>query len=138
MESIVVVKKAALDYFRKKARDSQFEIHAYILGEYVHPDKFLISSIEHAREYEIQTKDCVQPTGEEFSRVKSLAEKQGKRIIGDLHSHPQWDAVMSPQDHKAALEDGLQICGIVSTMKRRTRVRFWLVNSALPCEIKYV
>ena len=137
MDSKVVVSKSALNYFRQKARDSNVEIHAYLIGEYVHPNKFIISSIEHAKEYEVQTKDCVQPTGEEFVRVKSLADSQRKRVIGDLHSHPQWDAVMSPQDHQACLEDGLQLCGIVSTMGRRTRVRFWQVNIALPCDIHY-
>ena len=137
MDSKVVVKKSALDYFRQKARKSQFEIHAYLIGLYVHPNKFIISSIEHAREYEVQTKDCVQPAGKEFVRVKALADSQGKRVIGDLHSHPDYEAVMSPADHKACLEDGLQLCGIVSVIKGKTKVRFWTVNSALSCDIKY-
>lgn len=137
MEACVIISKHALDYFRRKARDCPYEVQAYLIGEVRYPNQFVITSIEHAREYEVQTKDCVQPTGAEFARVKALAEEQGRRIVGDLHSHPNWDAVMSPQDHKACLEDGLQICGIVSTNKRRTRVRFWQANSSLPCGIKY-
>ena len=138
MEATVHVSKAALEYFRKKARNCPCEIQAYLIGKFRHPNQFHITEIVHAHKYEIQTSDCVQPTGEEFSRAKTLAEERGLRIIGDIHSHPEWDAVMSPADHQACLEDGLQICGIVSVRERRTRVRFWLVNSALPCEIKYV
>ena len=138
MDATVYVNKATLDYARRKARNCPHEIHAYLIGEVLYPNRIIISSIEHAREYESQTKYSVQPTAAEFSRVAKIAEDKGKRIIGDVHSHPDYEAIMSPDDHRACVEDGLQICGIISIRERRTSVRFWLVNSALPCAIKYL
>lgn len=137
MEAKVQISKHALDYFRSKARDCPYEIHAYLIGECVYPDKFIVRSVEHTQEYEVQNKECCQPSPDEYMRARWKAEEQGLRIIGDIHSHPEWDSVMSGQDHAACLQDGLQICGIVSTIGRRTRARFWQVNSALPCVIKY-
>lgn len=133
----VYISKHALDYFRKLARDCPYEIQAYLIGEVRYPDKFIVTSVEHPREYNVQTASEVQPTAEEYTRVKEKAYLEGNRIIGDLHSHPNWDAVMSPPDYEACVSDGLQICGIVSVRGRKTKVRFWNVNSSLPCEVNY-
>jgi proteasome lid subunit RPN8/RPN11 len=138
MEYTVHLSKPALDYFRSKARDSALEIHAYLIGEVQYPNKFVITSIEHARQYSAQTEEAVVPAGEEWNRVNRKADAEGRRIIGDIHSHPNWDAIMSPADYQACVMDGTEICGIVSVRGRKTNVRFWHVNSALPCEIKYV
>jgi proteasome lid subunit RPN8/RPN11 len=137
MEACVRVSKHALDYFRKKARDCPFEVQAYLIGEVKYPN-YTITSFEHPKEYHLQTENNVQPSGEAYSKVKEKAYLEGRRIIGDIHSHPDWDAVMSPTDYEAGISDGLQICGIVSVRGRKTKVRFWQANSALPCEIKYV
>ena len=137
MEACVRVSKHALDYFRKKARDCPYEVQAYLIGEVKYPN-YIVTSFEHPKEYELQTENNVQPSGEEYTKVKEKAYLEGRRIIGDIHSHPDWDAVMSPTDYEACISDGLQICGIVSVRGRKTRVRFWQANSALPCEIKYV
>ena len=74
---------------------------------------------------------------EEYRTVRERAEERGKRIVGDIHSHPNWDAVMSEDDYNGCVEEGFRICGICSTQGRKTRVRFWTPSSALPCEIKY-
>jgi len=137
MEACVHVSKHALDYFRKKARDCPYEVQAYLIGEVKYPN-YIVTSFEHPKEYELQTENNVQPSGEEYTKVKEKAYLEGRRIIGDIHSHPDWDAVMSPTDYEACISDGLQICGIVSVRGRKTKVRFWQANSALPCEIKYV
>lgn len=137
MEYIVHVSKHALDYFRSKARDCPLEIHAYLIGQVEYPNKFVITSIEHARHYDLQTADNVAPAGEEWNRVNRKADEEGRRIIGDIHSHPNWEAVMSPSDYQACVMDGTEICGIVSVRGRKTQVKFWHVNSALPCRINY-
>lgn len=137
MDSTIVIRKSALDYFRAKARECPNEIQAYMIGEIIYPNKIIVDSVEYPREYATQTSCEVSITDREWQRVKKLAEERGKRIVGDIHSHPNWDAVMSPQDMQACIEDGVHVCGIVSVNERRTRARFWLVNSALPCDIKY-
>ena len=137
METTVHVSKSALDYFRQKARDCPYEIQAYLLGDVYHNNHINITSIEHAREYDIQTKGAVAPTGAEFDRVKQLAIAQGHLIVGDIHSHPNEDPIMSPSDYRACIEDNLRICAIVSVQGRRTNVKFWLSGSPLPCEVEY-
>jgi proteasome lid subunit RPN8/RPN11 len=137
METTVHVSKAALDYFRKKARNSPYEIQAYLIGDVYHNHHINITSIEHAREYDIQTKCNVAPTGPEFNRVKQLAIEQGHLIVGDIHSHPNEDPIMSPSDFRACVEDNLRVCAIVGVHGRRTKVLFWLAGSPLPCEVEY-
>ena len=137
METTVHVSKTALDYFRKKARNSPYEIQAYLIGDVYYPNHINITSIVHAREYAEQTKGCVQPTGEEYDRVKKLSQFQGHRIVGDIHSHPNEDPIMSPRDYEATIVDGLYVCGIVGVRGKRTKVLFWLAASPLPCDIDY-
>jgi proteasome lid subunit RPN8/RPN11 len=137
MEATVYISKSALDYFRSKARDCPHEIQAYLVGDYVHPNKYIVKALVHPREYAIQTSACVQPSGEDYARAKQLALDEGMRIIGDIHTHPNADPVMSVPDYEACMADGLQICGIVSVRGRKTQVRFWMANSALPCEVSY-
>ena len=137
MGATVHIKKSALDYFRSLARNSPFEVQAYLIGEVRSHNHFHVTSVEHPREYAIQTAGFVQPSADEYNRVKHKAYMEGRRIIGDIHSHPNYDAVMSPPDYEACVTDGLQICGIVSVRGRKTKVRFWLASSSLPCEIAY-
>jgi proteasome lid subunit RPN8/RPN11 len=133
----VHISKNALDYFRRKARAIPVEIQAYLIGEFNYPDKIIVDSIIHPKYYAIQTTNNVQPTADEFTRVKLLAERQGKRIIGDIHSHPNSEPIMSFPDYTSCLEDGLQICGIVGIKNGKTDVKFWTQNSPLPCEVSY-
>lgn len=133
----VRISRNQLAYFRKLARDCPYEIQAYLIGTVESPSLTVVSSIEYCTEYEVQTKLNVAWTGEEWSRVKRLAEEQSRRIVGDIHSHLEWDAVLSPLDYDGAISEGLHICGIVSVEKRKTRARFWNVNSALPVEVEY-
>lgn len=134
----VRIRKSQLDYFRRLARDCPYEMQAYLIGEVRSPKLTIVSSIEYCTEYDTQTKANVAWTGLEWSRVKRLAEERGERIVGDIHTHLDWDAVMSPSDYEGAVTDGLHICGIVSVEKRRTRVRFWNVHSSLPIEVEHV
>lgn len=137
MRSKVRLSKGQLDHFRKLARDSSVEILAYIIGDVVSPNLSVIDSLQYTKEYGTQEKGEVCWFTHEYERVKKKAEERGRRIIGYIHSHPQWDSVMSEHDHLACIIDGFRLCGIVSTNGRKTRVRFWVVDSALPCEIVY-
>lgn len=135
MFSKVIVRKGALDRFRKLARQSPLEIHAYLLGEIKSPELVEVTSFIYPKEYAIQTTSCVQWTEEEYSKLKQKAERRGLQIVGDCHSHPNWDAVMSRTDYESSIMYGLHVCGIVSVYGAKTRVRFWTPTSALPCEI---
>jgi proteasome lid subunit RPN8/RPN11 len=137
MFSKVKVKKGALDYFRKLARNSPLEVHAYLLGNVISPELVEATDFVYPKEYDQQTATHVQWTADEYEKLKKRAEQEGKRVVGDIHSHPSWDAVMSPSDYKACLLDGLTICAIVSVYEKKTRVRFWTPTSALPCEMIY-
>jgi proteasome lid subunit RPN8/RPN11 len=140
MKNKVRVKKSQLDYFRRLARQSEFEIQAYLVGYVASPTLTIVDSFAYTKEYAVQTSSRVGWSYSEYNRVSQEAEKQGRRIIGSIHSHPHWDAVMSEDDYVMCVTDGSRLCGICSTGNepgKRTRVRFWLLDSPLPCEIIY-
>lgn len=138
MATRVKIDKAQLDYFRQQARSSpNLEIMAYLIGEVVSPTLTVVDSFEYTSAYRTQTSGEVSWTWPEYNRVYKKAEEQKKRIVGFIHTHPQWDAVLSPADYGVCISDGSRICGIVSVYDRKTRVRFWTIDSALPCEITY-
>lgn len=140
MRNKVRIKKPQLDYFRRLARETPLEIQAYLIGYVVSPTLTIVDSLAYTREYAVQTNCNVGWSQSEYNRVSQEAEKQGRRIVGSIHSHPQWDAVMSEADYIMCVADGSRICGICSTGNekgKRTRVRFWLLDSSLPCEIIY-
>jgi len=138
MFSRVRIKKGALNNFRQRARESfPLEIHAYLLGQVKSVNEIEVTDIRYPREYNLQTGNSVQWTADEYANLKERAAAANKLIVGDLHSHPSWDAVMSEQDYKACILDSLNICGICSVYDKKTRVRFWTPTSSLPCEIIY-
>lgn len=137
MNNTVKLKKSHLDYFRKQARNSKYEIQAYLIGEVVSPNLTVIDSFEYTDEYAKQTTCSVAWYRASYDEVQKKAEKRGRRIVGHIHSHPNWDAVLSSSDYKSCIAEGHRICGIVSTDGPKTRVRFWLMDCALPAEIVY-
>ena len=135
----VRVKKGALNYFRKQARESfPFEILAYLVGRVISVDEVEITDFVYTDKYHTQTKGEVRWFQEDFDKVKEKFEADGKRILGDCHSHPSWDAVMSKADYDGAITESLFICGICSTYRGKTRIRFWVPTSSLPCKIIYI
>jgi len=134
----VKIKKSQLDYFRKLARNSTKEIQALFVGEVVNPELIKIHSIVHPKVYAEQTYSSVCWDGEEYAKVAEKAARDGFRIVGHIHSHPNWDAVLSPNDHQIHLEEGYRVSALCSTQGRKTRVRFWLAESSLPCNIECV
>lgn len=140
MFSKVRVKKKLLDTFRKKARVAfPLEIQAYLLGFVVSTEEVEITDFVYPRFYHTQTESKVCWYEEEFSSLKERAEREGKRIVADFHSHPTWDSVMSPTDYEGCVTESLLVCGICSIYnKGGTRIRFWTPTSALPCEVTYI
>lgn len=138
MFSKVRVSKSALDYFRRKAREaSPLEIEAFLTGKVLSLNEVEILNFHYPKNYLSQTKDQVQWSTEEYDALKIKADANNLRIIGSIHSHPEWDAVMSSSDYSAYVTDQLIICGICSINNKKTRVRFWTPTSALPCRIVY-
>lgn len=133
---VVKVSDNQLRHFRSLARDSDLEIMAYLIGEVIDGDTVEIHSFEYTKKYGIQKTNAVSWYESEYERVKQKAEKRGRRIIGYIHSHPNWDTVMSSADFDHCVQNGLRICGIVSTNNRKTIVRFWVTDSPLPCSIR--
>lgn len=119
------------------ARDSKVEIQAYLIGEVVSPQLAVIDSFEYTQNYGTQTKSSVAWYTSEYERVRLKAEERGRRIIGFIHSHPEWDSVMSEADFDVCIRDGFRLCGTVSTNGRKTRVRFWVTDSPIPCKWVY-
>lgn len=137
MQNRVKLKKSQLDRFRMLARNSPNEIQAFLIGEVISPTLTVIDSFEYPREYEFSTPDGVQWRTVDYARVQAKADALGKRVIGQMHSHPDWDAVLSPQDYDFTITYGYRVCGICSTSERKTRPRFWVMDSALECIIDY-
>src|SRR5208283_3196804 len=137
MPPVVRVKKTQLNYFREQARSTPKEIQALLVGVVVSPDLIVIHRLVYPKEYAEQTAAGVAWLAEEYDKVAVKAAKEDLRIIGTIHSHPNWDAVLSPADHKGHVTEGYRISGICSTQGRKTRVRFWLAESALPARIEY-
>ena len=139
MFSKVRIRKGALDYFRKLARQSSpKEIQAYLIGNVLSVDRIEVTDFAYTKNYHTQTANEVCWYSEEYLKLKSKIEGKGLRIVGDIHSHPNYDAVMSKVDYEGAVTQGLAVCGIVSVNNNRTLVRFWTIASALPCKIEYV
>jgi proteasome lid subunit RPN8/RPN11 len=71
------------------------------------------------------------------NEIKAWAEKRGRMIVGTIHSHPNWDAVLSPGDHKTHVQACHRITGLCSVLGNKTRVRYWVAESALHCKIEW-
>ena len=138
MFSKVRVSKHALNYFRQLARDNYpNEILAYLVGNVRAIDEIEVTRIVYPTRYKTQSPQEVEWIPEDYEALRQQVEVEGERLVGDIHSHPNWDAVMSGADYRSSIFGGLIVCGIVSVYERKTRVRFWTPNSALPVKIIY-
>jgi len=140
--NLVRVKRSQAAYFRRlalrEARATGKEIQAYLVGHVVSPNLTVIEEFHYPKKYYTQTTGEVSWFADEYNVVKLAAEAKGRRIVGDAHSHNEWDAVLSPVDYRSHIEEGFRIAGICSINKGRTRLRFWVAESALPLKIEYI
>ena len=114
MASKVRVKKAALEKFRKLARESKLEIQAFLLGQIVSPNLVVVEDFVYPKTYGIQEKGKVAWLDDEYHALKLRAAAEGKQIVGDIHSHPAWVPIKSATDHASQIADQLRVCGICS------------------------
>ena len=135
----VRVSKTAAAYFRKLARDAHpKEVQAFLIGRVVSPNLTIVDEWRYPKKYKTQTPVEVEWDQGEYAALIDEMLVQGTRLVGDCHSHCEWDAVMSPCDYKGHVAEGFRVAGICSVIGRRTRLRFWIAESALPVEIEYV
>lgn len=140
MKNEVRLKKGSLDYFKRKAKATPNEIQAYLIGEAVTPNLTIIDSFEypHSKQYASSTPEECSWYTEDYLKVQKKADAREKRIVGFIHSHPEWDSVPSPADYDIMVTEGYRVCGICSVNNGKTRTRFWVMDSPLNCEIEYV
>jgi proteasome lid subunit RPN8/RPN11 len=138
MSARVRISKFKLDYFRSLARNTRLEVQAYLIGRVVSPELTVVCDIKYPKAYHTQKGNEVAWFLDEYNLMKEEAERQGLKVLGDIHSHSEWDAVLSPADYKSGIQEGFRVHGLCSTQGRKTRVRFWVTESALPLDISYV
>jgi proteasome lid subunit RPN8/RPN11 len=134
----VRVSKQQLAYFRKCARESKKEILAYFLGEVISPELAVVKKFYYPKKFSAQTACGVTATEEESAKAYALAESLNMRVIGTIHSHPDWVPILSPTDYKEHIKMGDRLSAVVGVNGRKTRVYFWVVESALPLNIQYI
>jgi fructose-1,6-bisphosphatase len=122
MATKVKISKSQLDAFRALVRGSKVEVLAYLVGSVESPTVVKVDYIAYTDRYAVQTTLNVSWPATEYHEAKQKAE----------------DAVMSPMDHSGCITAGFRVSGIVSVYDRKTRVRFWTPDSALPCDVEYV
>lgn len=139
MFSRAEVSRHALNYFRKLARHAApLEIQAYLAGKVISINEVRITDFLYTKQYYTQSTNFVSWFTKDFDILKEKIESEGKTIIGEIHSHPNWDAVMSSVDYDASVTQQFALCGICSVNNNKTRVRFWTPTSSLPCKIVYL
>lgn len=133
------VHRGQLDYFRKLARKNSTEIYAILIGKQVTKGEIHVYYFIHPRpsDYEVKKYDEATVSADFVERADTDATAEGLKIVGGIHTHPNWPPIMSPTDHKNHRESGDKITGIVEVSNGRTRVAFWRHDSALPCKLKY-
>ena len=138
MRGRVRISKAKLNYFRSLARETDKEVQAYMIGSVSSPELVIVADIRYTKKYHTQKGNEVCWYKDDYELMRLAAETEGHKVLGDIHSHPAWDAVLSPDDYKVGITEGFRLHGLCSTQGRKTRVRFWVVESALPLDIEYL
>jgi proteasome lid subunit RPN8/RPN11 len=131
--------RGQLDYFRAKARNSPNEIYVTLVGKQVSKSAVHILYFIHPKDsdYELSTPSAVTVSADFVANCEQDAKAEDLKVVGSIHTHPNWPPILSPTDHKNHIEAGDKISGIVEVTKGRTRVAFWQHGSALRCTIKY-
>ena len=114
MQSTVRVKKTQAAYFRKlalaEAKKSGKEIQAYLVGHSgVAATRGDATRSTTRRSTPTRRHAVFAGTTMTTKASRRLAEAAGKHVIGDAHSHPEWDAVLSPTDYVSHIQEGYRI-----------------------------
>lgn len=136
MKLVVQISRGQLKWFRTKARSSPDEIYAVLVGRVITPTKVVVTRF-HYPDINDSAKGFVDPNLESCAEIEEEAKSDGLRVLGSIHSHPDWLPIMSPNDIRSHVENKDLISGIVEVSKGRTRVVFWRHDSSLPCELTY-
>jgi len=134
----IKVKRGAEAHFRKQALHSTTEEMAYLIGEVVSPTLVRVDHWRYPDEFKLKDQKNVQATQAAEDRIKVWTEKHKRMIVGTIHSHPNWEAVLSPDDHKGHIEQCHRVSGVCAVRNNRTRVLYWIAESSLPCEVEYI
>lgn len=133
----VYIKKHHLAYFRKKARETSNEILAVLLG-FVYPnDGVEVVKLSYPI-LDVSTPNSVHANEESFRDIEKNALLNGLKILGSIHTHPNYIPVMSGMDYDDFKNNKEIIAGIVEVTDNKTRVVFWCGDTPLPCKIKYL
>jgi proteasome lid subunit RPN8/RPN11 len=134
---LIRLKKSQLNRFRKKARDEENEILAYLVGTVDSPHRVTVRRFVYP-ELVDQSPTEVCADEDSWKTIREKAEAENFSVIGTIHSHPNWWPVQSQTDHASQIKDGHRISGVCAVMNRHTKVYFWLAESSLPCKTKYI
>jgi len=136
---VVRLYKSQLDYFRRKARNNPNEIYAVLVGRHASKSELEIHYFIHpkAHDYEKATPTEVTVSADFLIECEEDAREHSLKVVGSIHSHPNWPPILSPTDHAGHIESGDRVSGVVEVTKGRTRVAFWRHDSSLRCTIKY-
>jgi len=134
---IVRLKRHHLDYFRRKCIRSLDEEYAMLLGYRISP-----SLVEVHRwiypELATKTPGNIETVRGAVETVHARAREWGMVVIGDIHSHPDDDTVMSHCDFQDHRRHNHCVTGILSVNKNQTRLAFWEKDSPLPASVQYI
>jgi len=134
---IVRVPKKKLQYFRIKAKKSPVEVFAVLVGLRLSVNLLEVYEIKYPK-IDKATKDEVFVEFGAFSEIYTVAEADGYKVLGSIHSHLEWTNELSEFDLKNHVKNEDIITGVCSVIGRKTFINFWTRNSPLPCKIEYI
>lgn len=135
----IEISKKALERFKKYAsRKYPNETFAILLGRKLADDIYSIREI-HVPKIKESTYQYVIP---DYDDVNRIIKEHELDYFGEIHSHPQFGAIVSREDYKYWDKSLTPIIGILSIRKRQsyktTELFFWQKNSACPIQYKYI
>lgn len=134
---IVKLKKHHLQYFRNKAKKSNNEIYAFLIGTRISPTLVEIVKFKYPS-LTVSTPTLVIVDIDDECNIEDEAKLNNWTILGSIHSHPNYITAMSGCDVETLRKSSHSISGIVGIINNRTFVNFWTKDSPLAATIQYV
>jgi proteasome lid subunit RPN8/RPN11 len=132
---LVTLHRGQLKYFRAKARKAYpKEILAVLVGRQVHSGLIEV----HRFYYPLLKVSTDQEVKTEYFVSDFIDKDEGLKVVGDIHSHPNYPAVMSPSDHQCHRKGDNKISAILEVPKvGKSRLIIWRDGTPLPCELDF-